>query len=142
MQFQYPITLTNDEDTVVAQIVDIPEAITFGDDKEHALHEAQDALVVALAMYVDDRRIIPTGSKPKRGQPVVSLAPLLAAKVALHNALMQSKTTNVALAELLGLREGQVRRMLDLDHRSHIGQIEQGLKLLGYELITTAKKVA
>ncbi len=41
MQFQYPITLTNDEDTVVAQIVDIPEAITFGDDKEHALHEAQ-----------------------------------------------------------------------------------------------------
>src|SRR6056300_1073707 len=108
MQYQYPVTLEQDEGSVVARFVDIPEAITFGDDEEHALHEAQDALVVALAMYVDDRRAVPGGSKAKRGQPVIRLSPLVAAKVALHNALIESKTSNVKFASMMGLRETQV----------------------------------
>lgn len=141
MQYEYPVTLEQDEGSVVARFVDVPEAITFGDDEEHALHEARDALVVALAMYVDDRQAVPGGSKAKRGQPVIRLAPLVAAKVALHNALIESKTSNVKLASMMGLRETQVRRMLDLDHQSHIRPIEQGLRLLGYELITHSAKV-
>ena len=140
MQYEYPVTLEQDEGSVVARFVDVPEAITFGDDEEHALHEARDALVVALAMYVDDRQAVPGGSKAKRGQPVIRLAPLVAAKVALHNALIESKTSNVKLASMMGLRE--TRRMLDLDHQSHIRPIEQGLRLLGYELITHSAKVA
>jgi hypothetical protein len=43
---------------------------------------------------------------------------------------------------MMGVRETQVRRMLDLDHRSHIGSIEQALKLLGYQLVIAAKSVA
>jgi antitoxin HicB len=62
--------------------------------------------------------------------------------VALHNALIKSKTSNVKLASMMGVRETQVRRMLDLDHRSHIGSIEQALKLLGYQLVIAAKSVA
>lgn len=142
MQFLYPVTLQRDGESTILRFVDVPEAITFGDDDEHALYEAQDALIVALAMYVDDRQFIPVGSTAKRGQPVVRLRPLIAAKVALHNALIETKTSNVKLAAMMGLRENQVRRMLDLDHQSHIGPIEQGLRLLGYELITHAAKVA
>ena len=142
MQFQYPVTLEQDGGSVIARFVDIPEAITFGDHEEHALYEAEDALIVALAMYVDDRQSIPGGSKANRGQPVISLSPLVAAKVALHNALIKSKTSNVKLASMMGVRETQVRRMLDLDHRSHIGSIEQALKLLGYQLVIAAKSVA
>ena len=43
---------------------------------------------------------------------------------------------------MMGLRENQIRRMLDLDHQSHIRPIEQGLRLLGYELILHVSKVA
>jgi antitoxin HicB len=142
MLFQYPVALEQNEDGVIARFVDVPEAITFGDDEEHALHEAQDALVVALAMYIDDRQVIPSGSKPRRGQPLVCLNPLVAAKVALHNALIESKISNVRLASMMGLRENQIRRMLDLDHQSHIRPIEHGLRLLGYELIMHVSKVA
>ena len=42
MDYQYPVTLEYGDNEVIATFKDIPEAITFGDDKEHALHEAED----------------------------------------------------------------------------------------------------
>ena len=48
MQFRYPLDLSPSESQVIARVVDVPEAITFGEDAEHAIHEAEDALVVAL----------------------------------------------------------------------------------------------
>ena len=41
---------------------------------------------------------------------------------------------NTALAGRLGLSEGAVRRLVDLDHRSHLGQIETALRALGRRL--------
>ncbi len=48
---------------------------------------------------------------------------------------------NTALAGRLGLSEGAVRRLIDLDHRSHIGQIETALQALGRQL-TVATQAA
>ena len=48
---------------------------------------------------------------------------------------------NTALAARLGLTEGAVRRLIDLDHRSHIGQIETALHALGRRL-TVATQAA
>jgi len=42
--FDYPVTLTPDEGTVMVTFVDIPEAITFGMDEDEALLQAVDAL--------------------------------------------------------------------------------------------------
>ena len=39
-------------------------SITFGEDAEHALHEAEDALVVALGGYIADRERVPPPSEP------------------------------------------------------------------------------
>ncbi len=47
--------------------------------------------------------------------------------------------SNVALGRRLGISEGAVRRLLDLDHRSHISQIEAGLQALGYRLVMTVQ---
>ena len=142
MEFQYPVTLKRSDGEVIATFKDVPEAITFGGDKEHALHEAEDALLVALSAYVDDKRPIPAPSKPTKRQSVVVVPPLAVAKIALHNALLDARLSNVALAEKMGLRETQIRRMLDLDHQSHISQIQQALRILGYEVVTSVKKVA
>ena len=142
MEFQYPVTLKVGDNEVIATFKDVPEAITFGDDKEHALYESEDALLVALAMYVDDKRPIPAPSKPSKGQSMVAVPPLATAKIALHNALLEANMSKVALAQKMGLRETQVRRMLDLDHQSHIAQIQTALRILGYEVVTSVKKVA
>jgi len=56
----YPVILTPDENgTVIAQFPDVPEAITVGADEANAFEWAQDALVVALTGYIEERRDIP-----------------------------------------------------------------------------------
>ena len=72
---------------------------------------------------------------------MIAVPPLATAKIALHNALRSAGLSKVALAQKMGLRETKIRRMLDLDHQSHIGHIEHALRLLGYEVVTSVNKV-
>jgi predicted RNase H-like HicB family nuclease len=68
----YPLALEADENgTVIAQAVDVPEAITVGRDAQEAMARAEDALVAALRAYVEDGRAIPR----LLGQSAVSRAP-------------------------------------------------------------------
>ncbi len=60
--FDYPVTLTPDDGTVLVTFPDIPEVITFGKDEDEALLQAVDALESALSFYVDDRRPLPVPS--------------------------------------------------------------------------------
>jgi antitoxin HicB len=62
------------------------------------------------------------------------LPPLVAAKLALHDAMLAAGISNVELARRLGLEEKAVRRLRDPLHRSHIGQVEAALRLLGRRL--------
>jgi len=78
----YPVILTPDENgTVIAQFPDVPEAITVGADEANSLEWAQDALVVALTGYIEERRDIPPPSKQKRGQELVHLPAQVAMKL-------------------------------------------------------------
>ena len=142
MQFRYPLDLLPSESQVIARAIDVPEAISFGEDAEHAIQEAEDALVVALGGYIADRQRVPTPSEPRPEQPAVTLSALVTAKVALHNAMLERDMTKATLARKIGVTERIVRRLLDLDHRSHIGQVELALEHLGYRLVTSVAKVA
>ena len=142
MQFSYPLDLIASEHQVIARVIDVPEVITFGADAEHAVHETEDALVVALGGHIADHEQVSTPREPGPEQPTVTLSPLVTAKVALHNAMLERDMTKVALARKLGVTETIVRRLLDLDHRSHIGQVELALEQLGYRLVTSVAKVA
>ena len=117
---------------------DIPEALTEGATVREALAEAEDCLIAALGGYVEARRKIPVPS-PARGRPVVSLPALVAAKVALYCAMREQGVGNAALARKLDTVEGSIRRLLDLDHRSHIGQVEAALRVLGRRLVVAAQ---
>ncbi len=50
--------------------------------------------------------------------------------------------TRVALGKRIGVSEGAVRRLLDLDHRSHIGQVETALAALGMRLVVEVRDAA
>ena len=116
MKFTYPIKLSIDpEGGYIAQAVDIPEALTFGEDKKGALHEARNAIHVALTTYIEDGQDIPLPS-PLRGYPVITLPALVSAKLALYQAIQDNGQSNVALTEKLGVTENAMRRLLDLDH--------------------------
>src|SRR3990172_4851713 len=124
MLMAYPANLKRQKGGhILVAFPDIPEALTEGKTLSEASHEAQDALLAALGGYINARRSIPSPSKLKRGQRLVFLPPLPAAKLALYQAARDSGLSNVALGKRLKNTEAAVRRLLDLDHRSPIGQI-------------------
>lgn len=135
----WPAELARQEDgSIFVSFSDIPEALTEGENESQALAQARDCLIAALGGYIGARRDIPKPSAA-RGQPMIALPALAAAKIALYNAMRADGMGNTALATRLGISEGAVRRLLDLDHRSHIGQIEKALKALGQRLTVTTQ---
>ena len=135
MRYVYPCVLTPEEGGgFFVRFPDVPGALTCGDDRAEALLMAEDPLAVALAGYVQQQRDIPLPSPVKKGQEVVTLPPLIAAKLALYTAMRQQGVTKVALAARLGLSESVVRRLVNLDHRSHISQVEKALRAVGRKL--------
>ncbi len=118
---------------VLVQLIDVPEAHTSGATEAAAGEQALDCLIAALGGYIKLGRKIPRPSAA-RGRPVVTLPPLVAAKLALYEAMRAQGMTRTELARRLGLQENAVRRLLDLDHRSHIEQIDRALTALGKRL--------
>ena len=139
MRYAYPCCLTPEEEGFLVTFADVPEALTSGGDRGDALALAKDALAVALAGYVHERRDIPAPSRTAKGMELVPLPPVVAAKLALYTAMRAEGITKVALAARLGLSESAVRKLLDPDHRSHIGQVEKALKAVGRTLVVEDK---
>ena len=135
MRYAYPCVLTPEEGgEFFVRFPDVPGALTCGDNRAEALLMAEDALAVALAGYVQQQRDIPAPSPVKAAQEIVTLPPLVAAKLALYTAMRQQGVTKVALAARLGLSESVVRRLVNPDHRSHISQVEKALRAVGRKL--------
>jgi len=139
----YPVNFIPDEnDTIIAQFSDVPEAVTVGADNTNALQWAQDALVVALSGYMDQRRDIPQPSSPKPGQKAVPLPPQIAMKLAIYQAMRDRGVTQAAFGERMGVDGRQVRRILDLDYNTSLAHLVLALKCLGKELLIDIKEAA
>ena len=67
----YPVTLEDDDGTVLATSPDFPEVTSFGDDREEAVARAVHALEEAIAARIHDRKDIPT---PSRGDTYAVLS--------------------------------------------------------------------
>ena len=143
MNMSYPVTLKSYRGGQVgAFFADIPEAITAGMNQAEALERAEDALTVALSVYLEDGRPLPVPSKAKRGQPVVVLPPRAAIKLAIHEAMCEQGVTQAQLGQLLGIDGRQVRRILNLDHESKLSQLDAALAALGLRASVRVSKVS
>ncbi len=77
----YPITLEDDDGTIMATSPDFPELTTFGDDREEAIARAVHALEEAIAARIHDRKDIPT---PSQGETCVILPSNTSVKLILY----------------------------------------------------------
>jgi antitoxin HicB len=134
----YPVNLRKDGKFVLVTFPDIPEAITQGNNRAHALEMAKEALEVSMDFYFEDRRLVPMPSKPKRGQALVELAPSVAAKVLLLNEMLRQKVRPIELARRIGTTKQEVNRLTDLRHATKIDRIDAALRALGKRLILDA----
>ena len=142
MHYAYPVSLEPDDDGgVVVSFPDVPEAHTQGEDREDALEQAEDALVVALGLYVDDGAPLPRPS-PADGRPVVAVPARVAAKLALYEEVRAAGLTKTGLARRLGIPDTEARRLLDLDHPTKMDRLERVLASFGVELVVTTRKPA
>lgn len=137
-RYTYPVTVDAESDGVTVTFPDLPEAITGAPTRAAALTAAVDCLEEALAARIVRRLDIPRPG-PARGRPVVAPGTLIAAKTALYEAMRESGTSNTALAEALGIQEGEVRRMLDPRHATKIGRLEQALAHFGRRLVVSVE---
>src|SRR5260370_9448230 len=103
MRYAYPYELLpQPEGGFTVSFPELPEAITQGENEEEAAAMAEDALVSALSFYTDNAERLPRPS-PAHGRALAYVPPLVAAKLALHDAMLAAGTSNVALARQLGM---------------------------------------
>ncbi len=134
MRYAYPYDLApQPEGGFTVTFPDVPEAITQGETETEAEAMAEDALVTALSFYTESGEMLPIAS-PANGRRLAYVPALVAAKLALHDAMVATGMSNVALARLLGTDEKVVRRLRDPLHQSRITQLDAALRLLGRRL--------
>ncbi len=132
MIYAYPSEFVTDDDgTLVVTFPDVPEAVTGGQDRTEALRLAADALAVALAGYVHDRRDIPEPSSTSEDQELVAVPAVAAAKLALYSAMRAQRISKSELARRLGSSASAVERLTDPDRQSSISQVQEALDAVG-----------
>ena len=129
--FDYPVTLTRDDGSVLVTFADVPEAITFGADEDAASLQAIDALETGLSFYVDSRKPLPAASKPAIGQKSTRPSALECAKLGVYQAMTEQGIKKSELARRLGWHMPQIDRLFDLRHASKFDQIEAAANVLG-----------
>ena len=111
------------------------EPIPEGKSYKEAVVLAEDCLLVALCAYVDCDEDIPKPSKLKKGQELVAVPPLSAAKLALYSAMRRRGIGKAELARRLGISESAVKQMLMPDRYSHMKQVARALDIVGCRLV-------
>ena len=131
----YPLRLEDDDGTVLATSSDFPELTTYGDDGDEAIARAVHALEEAIAARIHDGKVIPS---PSQGADYAILPTLTAVKVMLYQGMMDQGVGKAELARRLGWHLPQVDRVLDVQHRSRLDQMDAALGAIGRQLYVSA----
>ena len=121
---------------------DLPEALTGGENLADTLLEATDCLAEAIAGRIARGDQIPSPSRAKRGQRLISVPLYLAPKLALYLAIRERGIPNTELARRLGVSETVVRRMLNPKHDTRPEKIQAALVALGKRIVVTFEDAA
>ena len=139
MMLAYPITLEDDDGTLLATSPDFPELTTFGEEHEEAIARAVLALEEAIAARIHGRKDIPT---PSRGDTYAVLPTLTSVKVMLYQGMRDQGIGKAELARRLGWHMPQVDRVLDVQHHSRLDMMDAALRAIGRQLYVTAAATA
>ncbi|HFO0559989.1 TPA: hypothetical protein ACHIJO_000019 [Proteus mirabilis] len=140
--FNYPATSHFDEESETYEITyrdfDNIHAVAYTEDDIEL--EASDILHVGLEEFIASKMPIPMPSEPQSGDFIVYLPPISCLKIALHNAMLTTKTKKADLARKMNLNSAQIERLLDINQTSKIDSLEQALYLLGYHIAISVHK--
>lgn len=144
MEFElaYPAKAVPDDGAYSVTFRDFPEAFTYGNTLDEALAMAVDCLGTATAGRMRDHEDMPKPSRPKRGEALVHLRTLTAAKALLYQELRRQGLSLAELGRRLGWDYRQTRRLLDMAHHSRLDQLDAAFAALGKRLAVRVEDAA
>ena len=132
MRYAYPCKIKPGSDGgYPVYFPDVYGANTGGDTYAEAKFQAHDGLVAALGAYIRCNEDLPLPSKVKQGQELITVPPLVAAKMSIYTAMRRQGISNAALAQQLGLQEASVKKLVHPDCLTPWSQIDRAMELLG-----------
>lgn len=135
----YRVDLRKDTNgTVLATFPDLPGVHTYGDTRAEALERAADALLTGLVFMIRTRRPVPAPAAT--GGSRVAVPATVAAKIALHNLMLERGMNRAELSRKLDVHRPQVDRLIDVRHASRIDQLEAAFGALGQRLEISVTK--
>lgn len=141
----YDYAIRFEQDTAPGLAVycrDLPLLNSYGDDKEHAISQAVDAIETTLSIYVDQRQAIPQASPAQPGEHAVRLPAVTVAKIILWNEMMARDMRKADLCRILGLAQTQGDRLVDFLHTSKMEAVETALRALNVKLRVIPEAIA
>jgi predicted RNase H-like HicB family nuclease len=136
--YDYAIRFDQDSAGIAVFCRDLPELNSFGDDREHAIAQAVDAIETTLSIYVEQRRAIPEATPPEADEQVITLPAVTVAKIALWNEMMKRGMRKADLRRLLDVAQTQGDRLVDFLHTSKMEQLEAALAALDTSIRVSA----
>lgn len=140
--FNYPAVAHFDEESETYEITyrdfDNIHAVAYTEDNIEL--EASDILHVGLEEFIASKLPIPAPSKAQAGDFIVYLPLISCLKIALHNAMLETKTKKSDLARKMNLTSAQIERLLEINQTSKVDSLEQALYLLGYAISVSVNK--
>ena len=130
----YRAKFTPEKKGITVTFPEFPEAVTCGYSDEEAMEFAVDALQSVLSEYIRRRREIPRPKRPLKGMRSVLLPVLAEAKLQVYEVMRRRGIRKSDLARRLGWHKSQVDRLLELQHLSQLGLIEEALEALDKRL--------
>ena len=121
--------------TIVVSFPDLPEAITQGRGRADARAMAEEALGLALLNYLRRGKPLPKPRAKGRSLVEISVAPDVAAKLAVLEAFASAGISKTELARRIGKDEKEVRRILDPKHPTKLPALTAALRALGKRLV-------
>ena len=120
---------------LVVSFPDIPEALTQGRGQADARIMAEEALGLALLSYLERGKPLPKPRAKGRDLVEVTVAPDVAAKLAVLEAFAEAGISKSELARRIGKNEKEVRRILDPKHPTKLPALTAALRALGKQLV-------
>ncbi|QNH64442.1 hypothetical protein H7F13_10310 [Proteus vulgaris] len=140
--FNYPAIAQFDEESETYEITyrdfNNIHAVAYTEDDIEL--EASDILHVGLEEFIASKLPIPAPSKAQAGDFIVYLPLISCLKIALHNAMLETKTKKSDLARKMNLTSAQIERLLEINQTSKVDSLEQALYLLGYAISVSVNK--
>ena len=132
----------NRRGNIVVTFPDVPEVVTQGRGDADARTMAEEALSLVLLTYLERGMPLPKPRARRRDLVEISVAPEVAAKLAVLEAFRAAGITKTELARRIGKNEKEVRRILDPKHATKLPALTAALRALGKRLVVGVTEAA